>query len=60
MTQFDTIVLGAGISGLSLANYSAGSGRSTLVIERAARVGGCFDAIFHKDASTPNASTALR
>jgi protoporphyrinogen/coproporphyrinogen III oxidase len=42
MKQFDAIVIGAGISGLSFASYAAAAGLSTLVIERAARVGGCF------------------
>ncbi|UFS72006.1 FAD-dependent oxidoreductase [Geomonas sp. RF6] len=42
MTHYDTIILGGGISGLSLASYSAGAGRSTLVLERAQRPGGCF------------------
>jgi len=42
MKQFDAIVIGAGISGLSFASYAAGAGLSTLVIERSPRVGGCF------------------
>ena len=42
MKQFDAIVIGAGISGLSFASYAAGAGLSTLVIERSERVGGCF------------------
>ena len=42
MEQFDAIVIGAGISGLSFASYAAGAGLSTLVIERSGRVGGCF------------------
>ena len=42
MKQFDAIVIGAGISGLSFASYAAGAGLSTLVIERSSRVGGCF------------------
>jgi protoporphyrinogen/coproporphyrinogen III oxidase len=42
MKQFDAIVIGAGISGLSFASYAAAAGLSTLVIEKSARVGGCF------------------
>jgi protoporphyrinogen/coproporphyrinogen III oxidase len=42
MKQYDAIVIGAGISGLSLASYAAGAGLSTLVIEKSGRVGGCF------------------
>jgi len=42
MKQFDAIVIGAGISGLSFASYAAGAGLSTLVLERSDRVGGCF------------------
>jgi len=42
MKQFDVIVIGAGISGLSFASYAAAAGLSTLVIEKSGRVGGCF------------------
>ena len=42
MKQFDVIVIGAGISGLSFASYAAAAGLSTLVIEKSERVGGCF------------------
>lgn len=42
MEQYDVIVIGAGISGLSFASYAAGAGLSTLVIEKSRRVGGCF------------------
>ncbi len=38
----DVIVVGAGISGLSLAWRAARDGRKVLVLERAGRVGGCF------------------
>ena len=42
MADHDVIVIGGGISGLSFAFESARSGRSTLVLERAERVGGCL------------------
>lgn len=42
MKQYDLIVIGAGISGLSLASYAASAGRGTLVLERSGRAGGCF------------------
>ena len=42
MKQFDAIVIGAGISGLSFASYAAAAGLTTLVIEKSGRVGGCF------------------
>lgn len=42
MKQFDAIVIGAGISGLSFANYAASAGLNTLVIEKSNRPGGCF------------------
>ncbi|MFA5354753.1 MAG: FAD-dependent oxidoreductase [Thermodesulfovibrionales bacterium] len=40
MEQFDLIVVGGGISGMSLAHYSAKAGLRTLVIEKAERTGG--------------------
>lgn len=41
-SSYDVIVIGAGISGLSLAYYCAKKGKSTLVLEKADRVGGSF------------------
>ena len=35
-------IIGAGISGLSLAHYCAKSGLETVVLEKSERVGGCF------------------
>ena len=41
--DFEHIVIGAGIAGLGAAHLSARSGRSTLVLEAADRVGGCIN-----------------
>jgi len=40
MGKYDIIIIGAGISGLSLAHYCAKEGLKTLVIEKTERVGG--------------------
>ncbi|HEX9308030.1 MAG TPA: FAD-dependent oxidoreductase [Anaeromyxobacter sp.] len=42
MAEADVIVVGGGISGLSLAWKAASTGRRVLVLEREERVGGCF------------------
>lgn len=42
MRKYDIVILGAGISGLSLAHHAARQGLSTCVIESADRVGGAF------------------
>ena len=42
MEQHDIIIIGAGVSGLSLAHYCAKSGLKVLVIEKSDRVGGCL------------------
>jgi UDP-galactopyranose mutase len=42
MTQADVIVVGAGISGLSFAESAAEAGRSVLLLDHAAQVGGCL------------------
>jgi protoporphyrinogen/coproporphyrinogen III oxidase len=52
MNQYDVIVIGAGISGLSIASYAASAGMSTLVLEKSSRAGGCFHSHrFEKEAS---------
>jgi protoporphyrinogen/coproporphyrinogen III oxidase len=38
----DIVIIGSGISGLSLAHYCAGAGLHPLVLEKEPRVGGCF------------------
>jgi UDP-galactopyranose mutase len=43
MADADLIVVGAGISGLSLAWKAASAGKKVLVLERQDRVGGCFE-----------------
>lgn len=42
MAHYDLTIIGAGISGLSLAHYAAKAGFSVLVLEKEARPGGCF------------------
>jgi UDP-galactopyranose mutase len=42
MARYDVVVVGGGISGCAFAAESARAGRETLVLERAARVGGCL------------------
>ncbi|QGU32478.1 protoporphyrinogen/coproporphyrinogen oxidase [Thermochromatium tepidum] len=42
-TDFDHIVIGAGISGLGAAHFSARRGLSTLVLEASDRIGGCIN-----------------
>ena len=42
MDKQDIIIIGAGISGLSLANYCAREGLKTMVVEKTERVGGAF------------------
>lgn len=42
MEPYDIIIVGAGISGLSLAHYSAKERLNTLVMEKSERIGGTF------------------
>lgn len=42
-TDFDHIVIGAGISGLGAAHFSARQGQHTLVLEASERIGGCIN-----------------
>lgn len=41
--QYDLIVIGAGISGLSMAFAAKQAGKSVLVLEKEERAGGCFE-----------------
>ncbi|MBI5212849.1 MAG: FAD-dependent oxidoreductase [Nitrospirae bacterium] len=40
MSKYDIVIIGAGISGLSLAHYCAREGFKTIVVEKSERVGG--------------------
>ena len=42
MNEYDIIIIGAGISGLSLAHYCTSQGLNTLVLEKSDRVGGAL------------------
>ncbi len=50
MRKYDIAIIGAGISGLSLAHYCAKEGLKTLVIEKSERVGGTLHSYRFKDA----------
>lgn len=49
MATADVIVVGGGISGLSLAWKAGQAGRRALVLEREARTGGCLDSVRRND-----------
>lgn len=42
MADHDLLIVGAGISGLSMAHYAANAGLNTQVLERSQRAGGCL------------------
>ncbi|HEY3347824.1 MAG TPA: FAD-dependent oxidoreductase [Nitrospirota bacterium] len=42
MKNYDVIIVGAGVSGLTLAHYCAKAGQQVLVLEKTNRAGGCF------------------
>lgn len=50
MGKYDIVIIGAGISGLSLAHYCVKEGLKTLVIEKSERVGGTLHSHSFKDA----------
>jgi protoporphyrinogen oxidase len=49
LKRYDLIVIGGGISGLSLAHYSAKAGLKTLIIEKESEAGGCLRTIQKPD-----------
>jgi len=46
--QYDLIVIGGGISGLSLAHYASKAGMRTVVLEKADYAGGCLRTMRHE------------
>jgi oxygen-dependent protoporphyrinogen oxidase len=42
LSRYDLVVIGGGISGLSLAHYGSKAGLKTLIIEKADQAGGCL------------------
>ena len=42
LKRYDIIVVGGGISGLSLAHYASKAGLKTLLLEKAPEAGGCL------------------
>jgi len=51
--HYDMIVIGAGISGLAMAFAAEQAGKRVLVLEKAARTGGCFNSLQIDDADHP-------
>lgn len=49
MNKYDIIIIGAGISGLSLAHYCSKADMKTLVIEKSERVGGSLHSHYFED-----------
>jgi len=45
--QYDLAVIGAGVSGLSLAHFAAKKGLCTVVIEKNRKPGGCINTVFN-------------
>lgn len=50
MGKYDIVIIGAGISGLSLAHYCAKEGLKTMVIEKSKRIGGTLHSHSFEDA----------
>ena len=46
---YDMIVVGAGISGLSLANQVARAGKKVMVLEASDKIGGCLNTHYHNE-----------
>ncbi len=51
--QYDMVVIGAGISGLSMAWRARQAGMRVLVLEREQRAGGCFHSVAVDDGGSP-------
>lgn len=51
MERFDIVIIGAGISGLSMAHYCAKEGLKTLIIEKSERAGGTLHSHTFQDAN---------
>jgi oxygen-dependent protoporphyrinogen oxidase len=51
MENYDVIVVGAGISGMSFAHYATKSDNKTLVLEKSDRIGGSFHSSISEDDS---------
>lgn len=49
MTNFDYIIVGSGISGMSYAHYAAKTGKQVLVIDKKDYAGGCVKSLRHED-----------
>ncbi len=47
--QADLLVIGGGISGLSLAHYASGAGLKTIVLEKSEQAGGCLSTMRRPD-----------
>ena len=51
MENYDVIVVGAGISGMSFAHYATKSDYKTLILEKSDRIGGSFHSSISEDSS---------
>ena len=49
MNNFDFVIIGSGISGMSFARLKAKEGKSVLVLERKGYAGGCVHSLTHED-----------
>lgn len=49
MNNYDVAVIGAGISGLSLAYFCKKAGKRVIVLEKEKRVGGCLHTVYHNE-----------
>ncbi len=49
MAQYDFIVIGSGVSGMTFAQNMAEKGKKILVLESSDRIGGCLCTLYHDD-----------